>query len=339
MCFKVIRQANNINVIYRHIRYTILPDILNITEAQARVLRAIAYYEAKSEQKGATQYTCSEKVPNEYHVSGSTFNDNIKKLQEKLMVLELKGTKKTKPNTTTDIGQIAWLRFFPIEKNIEIIQEIFPNILISEINDIINEIQNPDIKLIKNKFAQSVLKIALNQFHIEQNITSYTPFHKSHVEEIIDFSSCYDLIKTSFKREYTITHPLLLDGIKKMYKEQGADIKKFKNYDDLEISAIDRITFLFYYILIQSVSDDGYAGKVIPEIVMKKLIKKEKGNMPGYIGRYLKLSLDIPKKKNKIMKIITSNNTVNKIIEKNFEQLKEYKNTDFQEISDFFIKN
>jgi len=38
------------------------------------------------------------------------------------------------------------------------------------------------------------------------------------------------------------------------------------------------------------------------------------------------------------MKIITSNDTIHRIIEKNLEQLKEYKNTDFQEISDFFIK-
>jgi len=36
--------------------------------------------------------------------------------------------------------------------------------------------------------------------------------------------------------------------------------------------------------------------------------------------------------------MISSNNTVRKIIEKNLEQLKEHKNTDFIEISNFFIK-
>jgi len=36
--------------------------------------------------------------------------------------------------------------------------------------------------------------------------------------------------------------------------------------------------------------------------------------------------------------MINSNNTICKIIEKNFEQLKDYENTDFTEILNFFIK-
>lgn len=325
-------------LIYRHARYVILADILNITEAQARVLRAIAYYEAKSEQKGATQYTCSKKVPNKYHVSGSTFNDNIKKLQENLMVLELKGTKKTKPNTITDIGQIAWLRFFPIEENLEIIQEIFPNILISEIDEIINQTQNPDIKMIKDKYSKKVLKTALNSYHIEQNISSNIPFYKLMVEEIIDLSSSSDYIKTSFKRNLSVMHPSISFQLKQNRKQHGFKTSFLKNYDELEINIIDRVTFLFYYILIQSVLDDGYAGIIISEHVIKKLIEKDKENISEVTRRYLELSVEITKKKRDIMKIITSNDTIHGIIEKNFEQLKEYKNTDFQEISDFFIK-
>jgi len=65
-----------------------LVDILKITETQARVLRAIAYYEVKSNQKGATQYTCSNKVSKKYRVSGSTFNDSIKKLQKGNVIIE-----------------------------------------------------------------------------------------------------------------------------------------------------------------------------------------------------------------------------------------------------------
>ncbi|MBP7928189.1 MarR family transcriptional regulator, partial [Patescibacteria group bacterium] len=65
---------------------------MKVTESQARVLRAIAYYEVDSNIKGATQYLCYNKVPQEFHVSGSTFNDNIKYLERKLMVTRLESS-------------------------------------------------------------------------------------------------------------------------------------------------------------------------------------------------------------------------------------------------------
>jgi len=270
--------------------------------------------------------------------AGDSFNDNIKKLQENLMVLELKGTKKTKPNTITDIGQIAWLRFFPIKENLEIIQKIFPNILISKIDEIINQTQNPDIKMIKDKYSKKVLKTALNSYHIEQNISSNIPFYKLIVDEIIDLSSSSDYIKTSFKRDLSVMHPSISFQLKQKRKQHGFKTSFLKNYNELEINIIDRVTFLFYYILIQSVLDNGYAGIIISEYVIKKLIEKGKENILGVTSRYLKLSVEITKKKRDIMKIIISNDTIHKIIEKNFEQLKKYENTNFQEISDFFIK-
>jgi len=56
------------------------------------------------------------------------------------------------------------------------------------------------------------------------------------------------------------------------------------------------------------------------------------------IEEIMGLSFLVIKKKRKIEKMINSNNTICKIIEKNFEQLKDYENTDFTEILNFFIK-
>ena len=64
-------------------------DILDISEPQARVLRAIAYYEFETRKKGVTQYDCKEKTPKKFRVPNSTFSDQIKELHPKQMVLKL----------------------------------------------------------------------------------------------------------------------------------------------------------------------------------------------------------------------------------------------------------
>lgn len=312
-------------------------DILEITDAQARVLRAIAYYEIDSNQKGATQYTCLRKVPEDYRVSDSTFHDNIKKLQENVMVTKLKRKGKSKPVTITDIGQIAWLRRLPIKENLGIIQKIFPNILIFQVDEIINQIPNQDIKIIKDEYASKVLKIALNSFHIEQTYPTIRPFYKDTVIEIIDLSSNDSNIKTSFTRSLSVIHPSILSKIKQRYSQQEFDEHFFKNYDELEINIIDRVTFLFYYILIQSVMFEGYAENIILENVLLKLIAEDDADITKAIKRYSHLPSKITKKKRKVMEIITSNEAIHKIIEKNFEQLTSYENTDFREMSDIFI--
>lgn len=324
--------------IYRICRYILLVDILNITDAQARVLRAIAYYEIDSNQKGATQYTCLRKVPDNYRVSDSTFHDNIKKLQENVMVTKLKTEGKSKPVTITDIGQIAWLRRLPIKENLGSIQKIFPNILIFQVDEIINQIPNQDIKIIKDEYASTVLKIALNSFHIEQTYPTVRPFYKDTVNEIIDLSSNDSNIKTSFSRSLSVIHPSILSKIKQRYTQQEYDEHFFKNYDELEINIIDRVTFLFYYILIQSVMFEEYAENIILENIILKGMAENDKEITHAINKYSQLPSKITKTKRKVIKIITSNEAIHKIIEKNFEQLKNYKNTDFQKIYDFFIK-
>jgi len=313
-----------------------LADILNITKSQARILRAIAYYEIESNQKGVTQYACSINVSIDYRVSDSTFNDNIKELQENMMVIELK-KKGSKPNSITDIGQIAWLKSFPIKENLEIIQKIFPNILIFQVDEIINQIPNQDIKIIKDKYASKVLKTALDSFHIEQTFPTAKPFYKDTVNEIIDLSSNDSNIKTSFTRSLSIIHPSILSKIKQHYTQQEQDEYLFKNYNELEINILDRVTFLFYYILIQSVMFDEYAENIILGNILSKSIAKNDKKIAQIINRYSQLPSKITKKKRKIMEIITSNEAIHKIIENNFEQLKGYANTDFQKISNTFI--
>jgi len=302
-------------LIYRDIRYIVMFDILNITEAQARVLRAIAYYEIEEGKKGATQYACSKKVPNQWHVSGSTFNDNIKDLEKNLMVLKLKGTtegdRETKPYSITDIGQIAWLRHFPLVNNMSIIQKIFPNIQISLIDDIINQINHPEIKKIRNKFAGGVLETALKSFHIENSLFITTDYFRPSVEEIVELSGYYDLLRSSFRRRYNIIHPVLYKELCEKHKGFSKDIK---NFDELEISVIDRVTFLFYYNLIQSVLESGYAMKVISSItteqkttkkfkesrdmsINESLLESTKSEFLKVVRGLTELSLEISKKK------------------------------------------
>jgi len=333
--------------------------MLNITETQARVLRAVAYYESDSGIKGATQYTCSRKVPNGLHVSGSTFNDNIKDLEKNLMVFRLKGkkdgNKETKPYTITDIGQVAWLRYFTLPENMEIIQKIFPNIYLSIVDDIINQIQNPLIRKIKNNYSIRVLGIALNSFHVEESNFPSTDYFKLMARETIEISGYFDLVKTSFSRTYNIIHPLLSKSLEE--RSKGRPYYD-KNFDKLEISVIDRVTFLFYYKLIQSILDSEYAMNVILTILKedksnnigKKMTDKEiiKENLKinteklrRIMHHLIQLSFEIVKKKKEIMKVIYSNEAITKIIQDNLKNLKEYKSNDndFQNISQIFLKN
>ena len=317
--------------IYRHVRYDILADILNITKAQARVLRAIAHHEAESSQKGATQYDCS-KLTDKLHISSSTFNDNIKSLEKNLMVLrkegKTKGNRKTIPYTITEIGQIAWLRYFSSSEKNAIIQKVFPNIQLSAIDDIINQIQHPAIKYIKKNYSRGVLKIALDSFHIEDSSLPEAGYMRKHVLETIELFGDHNLLKTSFGRYYITIDPRRFN---KLVKKANRFEKFENNFNELEISITDRITFLFYYTLIQSVRVIIFSRNVLFKMLPKEKTKKE-------IEEIMGLSFLVIKKKRKIEKMINSNNTICKIIEKNFEQLKDYENTDFTEILNFFIK-
>ena len=181
------------------------------------------------------------------------------------------------------------------------------------------------------------------------------PFVKMMVDEIIDLSGFYDSVKTSFKRYYHIMHPKIPELIPSMRKLLRKSKKTIKNFDELKISSIDRITFLFYYNLIQSVLESAYAAKIIGDAgFLKKLIEKfpndykinRKASEESIINQYaertkrlLELSDEVTKKKNKIIRTVTSNDVINEIMEKNLKQLNEYENNAFQEISNIFIQN
>ena len=312
-----------------------MSDILKISDAQARVLRSIAYYEEESSKKGGTQYTSSQKVPNKIHVSGSTFNDNIKKLHKNLMVIEIKGEGKAKPYTITEIGQIAWLRCFPINENKELFQKIFPNISINKFESIFFEIVSVEKRIKPDILIDGILKNTLDNFHIEQT-KGDTPFFKLMLEETIELSSYNDLVKTSYKRYYNMIH-LSLDTSN--YKKLNNAMKGFcEDYDKLKIKLVDRITFLFYYTLIQAISNKAYMFKIINKYVLSELDFDDDQKYQKVQYKCIQLSAELIKKKNKIIRVITTNNSIKNIIETNLKQLSEYENIDFQEINNLFFK-
>jgi len=180
-----------------------------------------------------------------------------------------------------------------------------------------------------------------------------TDYFKASVQETIELSGFYDLVKTSYRRYYNVIHPLLN---KSLGKEK--EIPNYnKNFDELEISVVDRITFLFYYNLIQSFLESQYALIVIIKIleddkiknIEKKLADKEITKLvskyiikeSGKIKDTLQLSREIVKKKKKMMKLISSNEVITRIIQNNLKNLKEYKSNDndFENISSLFLKN
>lgn len=311
-----------------------MSDILDISKAQARVLRSIAYYEEESGEKGSTQYTSSKKVSNEIHVSGSTFNDNIKKLHENLMVIRHNWKGKTKPYSITKIGQICWLKNFSINDNIDLFQKNFPNIMIHDIENFIYSIENPNTKIIREQFLDIIFKQTLNDFHIKQR--EHTPYVKLMLEETIELSSHYNLVKTAYKRFYNMTHSTV---DKKLEKKLNNFMGGFcENYEELKIGIINRIEFLFYYILIQAVSNEAYLFKIISDHILPKLEYNDEEDFQETQYKMIQLSADIVKKKKIIIRKITTNNNIKKIMKTNLTQLSRYNNTDFQQISSLFIE-
>lgn len=310
-----------------------MSDILNLSESEARVLRAIAYYEIKSETKGVTQYACSRKVPNKFRVSDSTFSENIKNLEKKLMVLpkieKKDSNRKTKPYTITDIGQIAWLRYYRTSKNMEIIEKIFPNIEFSAIDSIIDKIQHKDLKYIQNNYSRLILETTLDNFHIEGSILENSERVKNNVKESIEISHHKGNMKTVFIRRYAIIEPKLFE--KKIEKTPDS-LEHVTNFDKLEISVVDRLTFLFYYNLIRTVTDDFFAMDVI-------FRDAPDGTEIEIAPLDTALSNSIINKHKDIFRMIVNNKIVFKIIQNNLKELNEYKDDSFQMITKMFLKN
>ena len=307
-------------------------DILDISEPQARVLRAIAYYEFETRKKGVTQYDCKEKTPKKFRVPNSTFSDQIKELHPKQMVLKLTGEKKSKPYTITDLGQVSWLRHYPIEDNLEIINKVFPNIFTKKLRDILDEVDNPIKEIPSDKIIEFLFREALNHFHIEHHYDN-TPYAKFMVQELITLSSFNDLVETSYKRHYHIIHPLL-NNFK--INEFITATKGFAdNYDSLMIKVPDRIEFLFYYILVQSILSTSYMTRIIIKYWPTKIKDKD---IQTVLENQIQLSKNITRKKKEIIKMITSNNEIQGNIKNNLAQLDEYYNTEFDQFYKLFFK-
>ena len=304
-------------------------DILNISEPQARVLKAIAHLEFETGKKGVSQYNCIGNKK-KFHVANSTFSDQIKKLQLELMVWKLIETDKSKPFTITDIGQIAWLRHYPIDENLEIISKMFPNIFSRELSKIIEEIDNPIDVFSNEKIIQVIFKEALNHFHINNKNENF-PYTKFRIEEIITFSSYNELVETSYKRYYNFIHSKVYSS---KIKELDKKIQGFSpNYDKLIIKINDRIEFLFYYILIQTLNDVAY----MTTLIIKHWPLKTKIN-DTILENQIKFAKNILRKKKSIIKIITNNKSIQGNIKNNLAQLEEYHNTEFEQFYKLFFK-
>lgn len=312
-----------------------MSDLLDVTKSQARILRAISYLEKQQNKKGVTEYDCLINIPKEIRIPKTTFNENIMQLKKNMLVLRLKKSpktkRKTKPYTITDFGQIAWLRYNVLTTNTEILYKIFPDIQFFLIDDIINQIKHPAMKIIKNSYSKMILKRALDSFHIENSKLPTAEYMQKYVRETIELTEYYELVKISFRRYYKMRDPA---RPKQIRKEVGSFLEFERNFDDLEISIMDKMTFLFYYKLIQSVMQPVYVSEVIFNAISKPT-KKETEDV-------LDISIIISKKKKEItkeiMKKINANETVTKIIQDNLNYLSKYKGTNFQDISDMFIK-
>jgi hypothetical protein len=338
------------------------PDLFDVTETQARVLRAIAYYEHKTKERGEKEsdpfslYSCNSKlIPKSIWIARSTFGDkNAEKLVQNLMLTQLKKIKHgdrpaKKPYAITPLGQIAWLRHFdpttksehdiPIDKtkalemklvteeHYDIVREIFPDILLSKVDLIINDIDHIGIKHIKDRFAVGILRIALDSIHLEDS-----SLLSLNAEERIELSESFGLMKTSYIRTYPVINTSMSEQFKKVDKQ-------FRNFDQLNISMVDRVTFLFYYNLIQSVKDTFYLVNLRKGFSVKhNLYTMMKDNKFGSVREVSGLPTAIMRKKKDILELITSNDRVTKIMRDNLEQLKTYKSGDFQTIYDMFLK-
>jgi len=316
------------------------PDLFDVTETQARVLRAIAYYEHKTKEQGEKEsdpfslYSCNSKlIPKSIWVARSTFGDkNAEKLVQNLMLTQLKKIKHgdrpaKKPYAITPLGQIAWLRYFDPLEHYDIVKEVFPDILLSDVDLIINDIDHIGIKHIKDRFAVGILRIALDSIHLEDSSVLSLD-----AEERIELSESFGLMKTSYIRTYPVINTSMSEQFKKANKQ-------FRNFDQLNISMIDRVTFLFYYNLIQSVKDTFYLVNTRKGFSVKhNLYTIMKDNKFGSVREVSGLPTAIMRKKKEILEKITSNDRVTKIMKDNLEQLKTYKSGDFQTISDIFLK-
>ncbi len=294
-------------------------DLLDITETQARILRAIAYYEKETGEEGFAKYDCSSnKLPKKIRIAPSTMHDQMKLLVKLQMIIPLKKIKKGKrparePYAITEIGQIAWLRYFQLSDNIEMVSKLFPNILLSQVDIVINEhIKN---KLFKDKIAIGILKIALDSIHVSDKINIIFPDKKLKISETIDLSGNNGLIKTSYRRSFNSPMQLWNET-----KEKNT-----------EIGLVTRVTFLFYYNLIQTLSNESLSMINIQNIISEYVTPEE------FVEAW-KFSKSVRKIKNKITDIISENKEVIKIMKDNLEQLQEYNESDFQSISDRFLK-
>jgi len=296
--------------------------------------------------QGFAKYDCSSnKIPKKIRIAPSTMHDQMKILTKHQMVLPLKKIKTGKrppkePYTITDIGQIAWLRYFELSDNIEIVSKLFPNILLSQIDLIFNEMNHPIMKLMKDKFAIGILKIALNSYHTYDEGLSISDLKLS-VKERIELTGASGLVTTSYDRWYSVLPPSLSN-----------EIAFHENHNKLAIGIVDRVVFLFYYNLIQLVTNTSSLmifskiSSATPDILNKKSkirvfldsSKKEKQNQLESLVKFTQK--EITRKKSKMLNIITKNIVIMKIMKDNLKQLQEYKelDNDFQSISEVFLK-
>ncbi len=131
-----------------------------------------------------------------------------------------------------------------------------------------------------------------------------------------------------------MAHPLLN---KSLLKKLNRLMNGFcENYDELKISITERVVFLFYYTLIQAVSNEAHMFKIINEYILPELEFDDEEDYQNTQYKMIQLSSDIVKSKKKFFKIISNNKNINEIIEINLKQLSKYENTDLQQFSKLF---
>jgi len=269
--------------LYRHYRYIVLSDILRINEAQSQILNGILAYEKKFNEMGATQYALDKNLSKTERVPGTTFNDNINKLYELGMVKEVKPVskkrkwkkKKTRvsyPYTVTLLGIFAYFKSLSFKNFLN--KEAYFNYLPSLIKNHWNELEQiPKSELLQERFSKYLISILIHTFdqieivHLLKEHRTFL-YRKTLKENIkLDFrwpvKTHRQIIIERLYSNLNKKEKEFLQNEEKKLKKGGIILDlKMPTFDKIENNLEERIVFLFFYNIINLISDPLFLTQI-----------------------------------------------------------------------------
>ena len=321
--------------------------MLEIQQAEAKVLQAIFFVENKNKKTGATQYECKE-LPKIVAVADSTFNNQKKKLLGKGLIFALKG-ENSKPYTITTLGKYCLLKFYSSKKSetnyniLELIVGEIPNFHYIEIKSIFSE-----ERLMQT--LRNILISSIQLIHVKKTESMASIFNQIEESTVIPFH--YGNNDLTIKRTYQTAPQELWRNIKSnqdknMTKLHGKKLRHKEGYyagllneTELENGLFDRIIFSFYNLLLNieetySLIHDGKTmmneiKKEKPELFNNNDPESTKLQFEQIADKSIELFSKLKKQEKKISKVINSNQNLKKIMKETYDEIKEsLNNTNF----------